>query len=100
MRMAAPPESGTICWIDPLPKLRVPTIVAAAPEDQQVRGARVRREADLRNAIKPGNGAARPAVGEEAASGAIDPFVLGTEQDAQLTRALEVLRTRPLRSRG
>jgi carboxyl-terminal processing protease len=77
-----------------------PDIVATAPEDQQVRGARIRREADLRNAIKPRNGASRPAVGEEAASGTVDPFVLGTERDAQLTRALEVLRTRTARSRG
>jgi carboxyl-terminal processing protease len=77
-----------------------PDVVAAAPEDQQVRGARIRREADLRNAIKPGNGAPRPAFGDEAASGAVDPFVLGTERDAQLTRALEVLRTRPGRARG
>jgi carboxyl-terminal processing protease len=79
----------------------VPDIVVAPPKEQQIAGAQISREADLRGAFKP-----RAASGSSSSPRAeaklppyngtedspIDPLVLGTDKDYQLSVALDALR--------
>jgi carboxyl-terminal processing protease len=80
----------------------VPDIAVAPPKDQQIAGAQISREADLRGAFKP----SRAAGGSSSSARAdaklppsnatedspIDPLVLGTNKDYQLSVALDALR--------
>jgi carboxyl-terminal processing protease len=75
-----------------------PDIVVAVPPDQQVAGARLGREADLKNVLKPPGVAETAAAATDVASGAagesglVDPLVIGTERDRQLAATFEALR--------
>jgi carboxyl-terminal processing protease len=81
-----------------------PEIVVAAPKDQQVANALPIHEADLRGALKntgsltgpiqAAPAATAPTEGNPAAAAdiPIDPQVIGTEKDTQLTAALNYLK--------
>jgi carboxyl-terminal processing protease len=80
----------------------VPDVAVAPPKEQQIAGGQVSREADLRGAFKP----SRPVGGSSSSPRAdaklpsanavedspIDPLVLGTDKDYQLSVALDALR--------
>ena len=80
----------------------LPDIKLEAPKDNIVAGARITREAELRDAIKPpeiGGGQttrpvrAPPGSPPRADEGVIDPLVIGTARDRQLAGAFEALRS-------
>ena len=80
----------------------VPDITVEAPKEDLVAGARLTRESDLRDALKPpelGGGQVtrpvRPPPGSppQPGEGVIDPLVIGTARDRQLTVAFDALRT-------
>src|SRR5438477_7442530 len=80
-----------------------PDVLVVPPPDQQVVAASIVHETDLRGALKntgPEKGAASPAVqkNEEAEDVAIDPAVLGTPRDYQLSVALKRIKEMVARS--
>jgi carboxyl-terminal processing protease len=80
----------------------VPDVLVAPPKEQQIAGAQISREADLRGAFKPsravgGSSSSARADAKLPPSNAtedspIDPLVLGTDKDYQLSVALDALR--------
>jgi carboxyl-terminal processing protease len=71
----------------------VPDIAVVPPTELQVSGLQFTREADLRGAFKPSRGGGAKTVPFDAKEdGLIDPLVLGTSRDSQLSAALDALR--------
>jgi carboxyl-terminal processing protease len=72
-----------------------PDIAVVPPKEQQVAGLQLSREADLRGAFKASatRGAEpKPSPFDVKEDGLVDPLLLGTDKDAQLTAALTALR--------
>ncbi len=80
----------------------VPDVAVAPPKEQQIAGGQVSREADLRGAFKPSRPVGGPSSSPRADAklpsanavedSPIDPLVLGTDKDYQLSVALDALR--------
>ena len=79
----------------------VPDIAVVPPKEQQVSGLQFSREADLRGAFQPSRASGAASAGGAAAKttpfdakedALVDPLVLGTDKDVQLSTALDALR--------
>jgi carboxyl-terminal processing protease len=71
----------------------LPDMVVVPPKSQVDADAEDLHEADLRGALKPSAAAKSPRDGTDDDALSVDPSVIGTKDDYQLTKALAVVRT-------